>query len=745
MVKVKENTPWAHADGTIDVEQWLQQLGEKGYFQDLNLIRNACNLSQLSCADHATETGVSCLQQGLATADILADLEVDHTTLAAAIVHVSVLYADLSLEDIEEQLGAPVAKLVIGLERMNAINTINSVRANNRLFQNKLQTDNVRKMLLAMVDDVRVVLIKLAERLCSLRTAAQLPATMQQQLAHEVMDLYAPLANRLGIGALKWEMEDLAFRFLQADAYKSIAKGLRSKRLERDKNVELIVEELNQQIRLTGATHFAVYGRSKHIHSIHRKMTRKNVSLDQIYDATAVRVLVDTVDQCYAVLGMVHNLWQQIPAEFDDYIINRKPNGYQALHTAVIGPNAVAFEVQIRTFQMHEQAERGVAAHWKYKEGSVGPKENHERKIEWLRDVLAWHKEMALTHGVSEAIETEFLEDRVYVFTPDGDILDLPQGVTPLDFAYHVHSQIGHRCRGAKINGGIVPLTYCLKTGDRIEILTGKNERPSRDWINPHLNYLKTTRAKAKVLHWFKMQDFDRNKNEGRDILDKELKSLGVKSNKLLDVATALNFKKIDDLYASLGRGDLKLGQVVHRLTPTDTFETDIKTIVKPASLPEFKGTDLNIYGVGNLLTNMAKCCQPIPGDAIIGYITIGRGVSIHRSDCPNIIHSSEKQRQRFIEVNWGNATRDHYIVDIWVKAFDRPGLLKDITTLLLNEKAHVYSLQTQINKQENTTCLTITVEIDGLSALSKLLNKLQQIPNVFEARRQIGNDVKQG
>lgn len=734
MVKVKEDTPWL-ADGSIDVEKWLHQLGSKGYFQDLDIIRNACNLGQLSCFDHATETGVSCLQQGLTMADILADLEVDQDTLAAAIIYVSVHYADLSLDDVEEQLNPSIAKLVRGIERMGPIHNLQFF---SKYPQNKHQIDNIRKMLLAMVDDVRVVLIKLAERLSVLRASSQLPEAIRTQIATEAMEIYAPLANRLGIGAIKWEMEDLAFRLLHPDDYKAIAKGLKSKRLERDRYVNLIVEELNRQIQATGAQHFAVYGRSKHIHSIYKKMTRKNVSLDEIYDATAVRVLLETQEQCYEVLGMVHSLWEQVPAEFDDYIANPKSNGYQSLHTAVEGPEGRVFEVQIRTFKMHDLAEMGVAAHWKYKESGIQHKESHERKIEWLRDVLAWHREMATSSGVSETMETEFLEDRVYVFTPDGDVLDLPHGVTPLDFAYHVHSKVGHRCRGAKVNGSIVPLTYQLKTGDKVEILTGKDEKPSRDWINPHLHYLKTSRAKAKVLHWFKMQDYDKNKSEGHDILDKELKTLGIKSDRLLDLVKQFNFKRIDDLMAALGRGDIKLSQILNRLSPAETTESSILNLVKPQNKPEITGSDLRIEGVGNLLTTMARCCQPVPGDDVIGYITIGRGVSVHRQDCSNIIHSTEKQKQRFLQVTWGSSTRDHYVVDVLIKAFDRTGLLKDITSLLSNEKAHVYALQTHTNKQENTAYITLTVEIDGLNSLSRLLSRLDQIPNVLEARRQV-------
>lgn len=734
MVRVKDTVPLA-ADGSIDVDLWLHQLGAKGYLDNLELIRNACTLSQLAGPEHVTESGQSCLQQGLAMADLLADLEVDPDTLAAAIIFENVHYADLSLDDVEEQLGTNIAKLVKGIERMSALHHFQAL---NKYPQNKQQIDNVRKMLLAMVDDVRVVLIKLAERLCVLRTPALLSDALRIQLATEAMELYAPLANRLGIGAIKWEMEDLAFRHLHPEDYKAIAKGLKAKRLERDSFVNAIVAQLNEQIKSSGVEHFAVYGRSKHIHSIFKKMKRKNVALDEIYDATAVRVLVSTEAQCYEVLGMVHTLWKQIPAEFDDYIYTPKANGYQSLHTAVESAEGRVFEVQIRTFHMHDLAEMGVAAHWKYKEGGIRHKESHERKIEWLRDVLAWHQEMANNEGVPESATNEFLEDRVYVFTPDGDVLDLPQGVTPLDFAYHVHSDLGHRCRGARINGHIVQLTYQLKTGDRVEILTGKQIKPSRDWINPHLNYLKTSRAKAKVLHWFKMQDYDRNIQEGHELLDKELKALGIKSDKLNEVVGAFHFKKLDDLYANLGRGDIKLNQVINKLAPPPTSEFNQEKFVKQHPKPEITGSDLRIEGVGNLLTVMARCCQPVPGDVVIGYITIGRGVSVHRQDCPNIIHASERQKQRFIQVTWGSATRENYLVDVLIKAFDRSELLKDVTSLLANEKAHVYALQTKSDHHENMTYITLTVNIDGLSSLSRLLAKLAQIPNVLEARRQI-------
>ncbi len=737
MVKVKEGVALL-PDGSIDVQRWLQQLGNRGYFQNMAHVRSACGLAQIAGHEQVTEAGISCLQQGLAMADVLADLQVGQDTLAAAILFESVHYAELSIEDIEEQLGRQVARLVQGVSRMNAISNVQELTG--KFPQNKQQVDNVRKMLLAMVDDVRVVLIKLAERLCVIRSARLMPESRRKQLAMEIMEIYAPLANRLGIGAIKWEMEDLAFRYLHPEDYKAIAAGLKAKRLERDRYVDWVVKELNLHIANMDISHFAVYGRSKHIHSIYRKMIRKNVSLEEIYDATAVRILVETTEQCYEVLSVVHGLWEQIPSEFDDYISQTKPNGYQSLHTAVRGPEGQVFEVQIRTFQMHDQAEMGVAAHWKYKESSGEVQESHERKIEWLREVLAWHREMAMSQGVSDEIESEFLDDRVYVFTPDGDILDLPHGVTSLDFAYQVHSDIGHRCRGAKVNGHIVPLTYQLKTGDKVEILTGKELKPSRDWINPHLGFLKTSRAKAKVLHWFKMEDYEKHKLIGQEILDKELKALGIRAERLREVLPDFNLKRVDDLRAALGRGDLKLGQVISRLKPPEeepdsTMEHMVKLPPKRAAL---SSDDLRVEGVEHVLMHMARCCQPVPGDPVIGYVTVGRGVSVHRQDCTNILHSTEKQRDRFLEVTWGNETSERYAVDILIRAFDRQGLLRDISALLANEKAYLFSMQTQLHKQDNMTHITLTVEVAGLSSLSRLLMQLEQVPNVLEARRQV-------
>ncbi|HVT62705.1 MAG TPA: TGS domain-containing protein, partial [Legionellaceae bacterium] len=461
---------------------------------------------------------------------------------------------------------------------------------------------------------------------------------------------------------------------------------------------------------------------------------RKAVSLSQIYDATAVRILVDTQAQCYEVMDLVHHLWSPVFKEYDDYIVKPKPNGYQSLHTAVEGPEGRVFEVQIRTYKMHDLAEMGVAAHWKYKEGSGTPfKASHERKIEWLRQVLAWHQDMSTHHGET-SIDSTFMDDRVYIFTPDGDILDLPVGVTVLDFAYHLHTDVGHRCRGAKVNGTIVPLTYALKTGDKVEILTNKEPKPSRDWINPHLNYLKSSRAKAKVLHWFKVQDFDRNCMEGKEILDKEFKTMGLKSIQLQKILPFHNATTVEELYAALGRGDIKITQIMGRLIPHEKEEAVIFN--KPALSTQMSRTKLRIEGVGNLLTHMARCCQPLPGDKVIGYITLGRGVSIHRQDCMNIVRANAKQRERFLEVNWGAQSQEVYHVMICIRSFEHHTLLRDVTAILTQEKAHVLALKNEKDTSKEESVIHMTLEIDSLTTLSRLLNKLEHIPNVLEVRR---------
>lgn len=728
MVRVKEVT-FKNPEGNVDIELWLASLANKKRHYDIGLLRQACMLVMIASQEHATEVGVSCLELGLAMADVLSDLEVDQDTVLAGLIFESVHYAELSIEDIEEDINPQVAKLIKGIAKMDAIASIQS-----RHFGMRQHIDNVRKMLLAMVDDVRVVLIKLVQCLCILRLAHILPAAMREQLAMEAMDIYAPLANRLGVGVIKWELEDLAFRYLQPEAYKSIARGLKLKRLERDNDVKEIVHTLNEAIADLHIEHVKVYGRAKHIHSIYRKMMRKHVPLSEIYDAIAVRVLVDTKEQCYAVLGLVHALWKPVPEEFDDYITHPKKNGYQSLHTAVENAEGRVFEVQIRTFDMHSLAEKGVAAHWKYKEGGAAAKTSHERKIEWLRDVLAWHKEMTNAQGGGLGIEPEFVEDRIYVFTPEGEVLDLPVGVTPLDFAYYIHSHVGHCCRGAKVNGNMVPLTYVLQTGDNVEILTGKHEKPSRDWLNAHLGYLNTARARSKVAHWFKVQDYDNHKVEGRALLERELKAMHMTLDAISPLLSALHFKRLEDLYAAVGRGDVKVAQVTSRLLP-QAAAPEIKVPEYIAATTSTQG--LSIAGVGNLLTYMARCCHPMPGDSVVGYITVGRGVSIHKRDCANVLRATEKQKERFLDVHWGEGSPTRRRIYIRVTAMNEPRLVKAVTHCVSLAKYPILSLQTEVQKKDNTLDILLSVEIEDTAHIQQLIHALEGLPNILVVRRE--------
>lgn len=619
-------------------------------------------------------------QPGLAMAEILQPLNVDKDTLAAAIIYNSALYADLDAEDITEHLGTNVSALIQHAKQMEGISELYETVAHHEHHHPKV--DVIRKMLLAMVNDVRAVLIKLAEQLVKLRAAKQLPESRQQHLAQEVRAIYAPLANRLGIGNIKWEMEDLAFRYLESASYKQISQHLNQRRVDREGYVKNLIKTLTSLLQQAGIKDMEVTGRVKHIYSIYRKMQRKNVDFAEIYDATALRVMVPTIEDCYTVLSNVHAVWQNIPEEFDDYLTNPKPNGYRSIHTAVIGPDNKNVEIQIRTYQMHEEAELGMAAHWIYKEGPQ-KSSDYESKIAWLRQVMDWQEEIATSE-----VEAIFA-DRVYVFTPKGEVIDLPQGATVLDFAYQIHSEVGHRCRGAKVSGDIVNLTYQLKTGDAIEILTGKELRPSRDWLNPHLGFLLTSRARAKVQSWFRKQDVDKN--------------------------------------------EIKTSNTANLLPKETEAEIALVPIKKPSGN---KLTDIAIQGIDNLLTYIANCCQPVPGDAIVGYITQGKGVSIHRQDCFNILRTQAEKPERLLEVSWGAKAVSRYPINLIIEAYDRSGLIKDITNILTNETVALLGLNCGVDKKEAMAFINLTVEITNLALLEQVITKLKQLSDIVTVRR---------
>lgn len=746
MVKVRDDQP-LNPDGSVNIDRWVTHLQADVSLVDPARIKAAAELAaQLEKRAIAEERqwyeGASSLRTGLEMADILGELRMDDDTLVAAILFRGVREELISLVAVEKQFGQTVAKLIDGVQQMATISQIQT--SDTPAFgQKQNQLEQLRKMLVAVVDDVRVALIKLAERTCALRQIKTASKDKRLKVAREVFDIYAPLAHRLGIGHIKWELEDLSFRYLEEDSYKYIARLLAERRMDRDGYIQKVIKELGAAIQAQGIQGVDLQGRAKHIYSIWRKMKNKKLDFSQIYDIRAVRVLVPEVRDCYAALGIVHSLYKHIPNEFDDYIATPKENGYRSLHTAVISDSGKVIEVQIRTFAMHDEAELGVCAHWLYKGTDSANKSNaYEEKIAWLRQVLEWQEEVGDVTGFRDELQGDITQDRIYVFTPDGHVIDLSQGATPIDFAYRVHTEIGHRCRGAKVNGRIVTLNYTLKTGDQVEILTTSGAgSPSRDWLNPSLGYVKTPRCRAKIQNWFKLQDRDKNIEGGRQLIEKEFKRLSLEGLDMLALAKALNLQNEENLYAALGANDLRPGQVLSMAQQlfgqTDDADQLDRLLTRPAQRKASnKKDDITILGVGNLMTQMAKCCQPLPDDEIIGYITLGRGVTIHRQDCTNVQQLRTDEPQRLVDVEWGSKKTLMYPVDIRITAWDRTGLLRDITMVLANEKVNVLSINTQTDKQENLAKILVTLEVSGLEALGQVLSRINQLPNVADVQR---------
>ena len=716
-----------------DLESWLESLAAQRPEDEVRVIREASQLALRAHDGQKRASGEPYFKHVQAVAALLADLGFDSETIAAAILHDVVEDTDVTLETIRQQFGKDIARLVDGVTKLDAIEQQGLA---SKLSIANLQAENLRKIFLAMAEDVRVVLIKLADRTHNMRTLAYLDDAQRQRIAKETLDIYAPLANRLGIWQFKWELEDLAFRYLEPVQYKQIADMLDSRRGDREQDIAEVIELLQGELKKEGIT-ATVTGRPKHIYSIARKMKRKDIDFHQVFDVEAVRITVKEIQACYTALGVVHRLWQYIPGEFDDYIATPKENGYRSLHTAVIGPEGRTLEVQIRTEDMHRDAELGVAAHWRYKEGATQRDSGLEKRLAWLRQLLEW-KDIKDAGDFLDRVKNEVLEDRVYVFTPQGDVVDLPKGATPVDFAYHIHTEVGHRCRGAKINGHIVPLNYTLQTGQQAEILTVKRGGPSRDWLNPHLGYIKTTKAKSRVQHWFRQQDFDMNVHGGRVILDRELERLSMQELSYEKLAHKLEFDQVEDMLAAIGRNEIKIAQIIRTAEDLsgrkrlDSLPTGITH--GPSVLPA--ANEINILGVGDLLTTLARCCKPVPGDNIAGFITKGRGISIHRQECPNMLRYRNDCPERLIEVEWGREAHQPYQVDVQITAFDRAGLLRDITSLLSNEKINVTGLNTLTSRADHLVNALLTVEITSIEQLSQMLAKLNQIPNVIQACR---------
>ncbi|MCW8824913.1 MAG: GTP diphosphokinase [Gammaproteobacteria bacterium] len=707
-------------------EEWLTLLGDNSPELEIANIRKATNM--VIEADPDAD-----LEHGMEVGSILSGLHLSHDLICAAVLYDVVANELVTTAEIEDELGKGVVAIIEGVQRMNALGILKE-----GFDRSNSSAESLRKLLLAMADDIRVVLIMLAERLYLMRNIKGFDEVDRRKVARETMELYAPLANRLGIWHLKWELEDLAFRYTDPLTYKQIAHFLDERRVDRQEYIDSLIEILKERLEQDGIE-ADIKGRPKHIFSIWKKMQRKGVGFHDIYDARAVRVLTGSTANCYHVLGIVHGLWPHIPKEFDDYIATPKGNDYQSIHTAVVGPGGRTVEVQIRTHEMEEHAELGVAAHWRYKEGG---KSDHkfEQKIAWLRRILDT-KEEGSEDDVIDRFQSEIFQDRVYVVTPTGDVIDLQQGATPLDFAFAIHSEVGNRCRGAKVDGRIVPLTYVLQNGEQVEVLTTKEAKPSRDWLNPQLGYLTTSRARSRVKAWFNQLDLEQHLSDGRQILDRELQRLAVKNLRHEQIAEEMHQENLEELLIQLGRGDKTSAQIasaIHRITQKkgQTSFAEISRVVTNRHVDSGPSGSISIQGVGNLMTQMANCCQPTPGDEIIGYITVGRGVTIHRKDCNNVLNMDDEQRKRLIEVDWEADLQETFPVDIEIEAFDRKGLLLDIYLLLSNEGVNVIGTNSSSDKQNNTARFDITLEVSDIDQLSRVLNRINQLQNIIEVRR---------
>lgn len=675
--------------------------------------------------------GETALAHVRATTDVLLALDLDHESVAAALL-VPLLRANPgSAPEIREKFGVTIAELVEGVVRMGEIGALSNLAvAPARAEAQAAQLEALRKMLLAMVQDVRVVLIKLADHLQDLRTAVKSADEQRMtEIAELTRDIFAPLANRLGVWQLKWELEDLALRVLDADSYKRIARLLDEKRLDREGYIENVVTLLKGEIARAGVV-ADVTGRPKHIASIHRKMQRKAIDFEGLYDVRAVRVLVADIKDCYAVLGIVHSLWSPLPREFDDYIAKPKANNYRSLHTAVIGPEGKSVEVQIRTHEMHQHSELGVAAHWQYKEGGRQHK-GYQEKIAWLRQVLDWKDEVRDTREFAEQFHTGLFEESVYVFTPQGRVVDLPKGSTPIDFAYHVHTELGHRCRGAKVDGAMVPLSTPLANGQQVEIITVKQGGPSRDWLNPQLGFLKSQGARGKVRQWFNRQNLEADIAQGRSVLEKELQRSGMSKLNLDQLATDMGFDKLNDLLSGLGRGEVgpkALRDAVTQDESTPAVAADAGIVTRK---PARAGGGVLVVGVDKLLTTPARCCRPAPPDSIVGFVTRGRGVSVHRANCANLARLDPKRR---IAAEWGAPGTTTFPVEIVVDAVDRTGLLRDISEVLSRERVNVTA--TRSTSTDMSARMRFTVEIIDLGQLQKMLALICGVKGVLRAAR---------
>jgi len=698
---------------------------------DLDLLEHAWALAQAAHEGQRRISGEPYTEHCLQVAGLLGDWGLDAPTLAAGLLHDTVEDSAISVQDLQQDFGKEIAEMVNGVTKLSQFDDLSGTP---QQALRDTEAESLRKMILAGVDDVRIVIIKLADRLHNMRTLGSLPEHRRKRMARETLDIFAPLANRLGMWQVKWELEDLGFRWLDTETYKEIARLTGQRYRVREQHIARIVRTLKEHLKSAGIE-AEVTGRPKHIYSIHRKMLRKNLPFEQIYDIRGVRVVVNSVPECYAALGVVHNLWRPIPGEFDDFIAMPKDNMYQSLHTAVVADDGNTLDVQIRTHEMHRVAEFGIAAHWRYKEG--GPSnQSFDAKVAWLRSLMDWRQDVDDAREFVRSLKEDIFEDRVLVFTPKGDIKDLPSGATPIDFAYFIHTEVGHRCRGAKVNGRLMGLDYHLQNGDQVEIITAKRGGPSRDWLNPNLGYIKTTRAQQKIRQWFRRQSREENIARGREILERELRRLGVAQMSFEEIARRFDYDKIDDFLAAIGYGDLHAQHLATRIVRISE-EAEQEDLRLPTTSPLSKPADgVAVQGVGNLYTKTAGCCNPLPGDDILGYVTRGQGVTIHRRDCKNLLYLVERDNDRVIEVTWG-PEKQTYAVVVIIRAYDRGGLLRDIAGVVAEENCSMSAVNITTHKKEHMATVTATLEISSVAQLSRILARTERLPNVVDAHRQ--------
>ena len=712
----------------MKLERLLEALPEQTSPSDEEEIRRAYAVALKAHKGQKRASGEPHINHSLAVATIMAGLGAPTPTSVAGLLHDTVEDTDLTLDDIKEEFGPEISQLVDGVTKLTHLPRVSRGNQGERPERRELANETLRKTFLAMGDDVRVVVIKLADRLHNMRTLSHLSAERRERIALETIEIFAPLASRLGIWQVKWELEDLAFRYVHPDEYKLLADQVAVRRVDREQNMNTIRDEVHVLLKET-AIEADVQARPKHLYSIFRKMERKGVPFEEVYDVRGVRVLVNSESDCYLALGVIHNRWKPVPGTFDDYIATPKDNFYQSLHTAVIYDEGGTVEVQIRTSEMDENAEFGIAAHWRYKEGRVRD-DGFERRVDWLRSLMEWRQDVTDADDFVEAMKSDVFKDRVYVFTPHGDIIDLPVDSTPIDFAYHIHTEIGHRCRGARVNGKLVSLDTNLKTGDSVEILTTKRGGPSRDWLNPSLEIARSQRARSKIRQWFRKQDREQNISHGRELVEREVRRLGIQKFDIDQLAEELKYTSGAELLAAVGVGDISLGKIVNRAAEKEQSELPVPGPILRPSVPK-EATEVSVLGLTGLLTNLGRCCNPVPGDPIIGYVTRGRGATIHRQDCPNVLRIRDKER--LVSVSWGKA-KDTYPVSVQIRAYDRDGLMRDVSTLVSNEGINMSSIH--VSTVDSLAIFDLVMGITDLSQLSRVLNRLEALPNVLEARR---------